>query len=327
MSTAATASQFIGTLSGNPALVENRAGGGANLDLVAPLAAGGMVHLVRIESGMWLGPFRFGKDLRETVEACSMIQSNFGGNLEVLVRTRYSLKLLWLSSGRWFGPIHVPSPLTAGVPSLIQSTRGVRGNFEIVTPLCGGRIAYISRDNDDPRRPWRSSVFGREPSQQATENRIAAVSLIQSNAGLEVVARYGNDLDIYWSTDPMSNWKTIDGPFHTGETDAPGPAGNPVLVKSRIGALPASEVLVPWSSGGIAHFYRETGGPYGAWIGPTMLLTELGFIDDIAVSDTQEGGLLLMGRSGNEIWFARRGADLRWQTPVPLLSQGPAHAR
>lgn len=37
--------------------------------------------------------------------------------------------------------------------------------------------------------------------------------------------------------------------------------------------------------------------------------TELGFIDDIAASNTKDEDLLLMGRIMNQLWFARRGPD------------------
>lgn len=326
--TSRSVSQQTGALSGNAALVFSRVGEAAHLEVVAPLIAGGLVHFIRparAEEGSWIGPIRFSRDLTGAVEATAMIQSTFADNLEVVARMGRSLKLLWFYSGRWFGPMTIPSPAVTGIPAMIQSTYGVRGNFEIVVPLCTGRIGYLSRQNDDPQRPWTSSVLGRDRRDDLPAGRVSAVSLVQGSCGLEVVARYGADLDLYWRNDPASDWSAAPARCYTAPGGAPGPVGNPVLVAHPAGSPAARELIVPWSSGGLAHFYRETEDPIGAWIGPTILLPDLGPVDDLTMAPGPNDTLNLIARATDELWFASRDSRLRWQTPVSLMNEGPAH--
>jgi len=75
----------------------------------------------------------------------------------------------------------------AGKLSLIQSTYGIKGNFELAVPLATGGIAHYLRDNDVDDLSWIG------PVKFATEaGLIESVSMIQSNFGtrgnLEIVA-------------------------------------------------------------------------------------------------------------------------------------------
>jgi hypothetical protein len=70
-----------------------------------------------------------------------------------------------------------PLPLggVSGVPILIQSRFGNKGNFELLTPMASGGLAHYWRNNDDPFVPWFGPIrFGQEAG------RFEAVGMIQS---------------------------------------------------------------------------------------------------------------------------------------------------
>lgn len=80
---------------------------------------------------------------------------------------------------------------------LIQSRSGIKGNFEMVTPMAGGGLAHYWRNNDDPSLPWSGpTMFG------AGLGNIDAVTMIESNYGvpgnLEVICRVGDQLWFFW---------------------------------------------------------------------------------------------------------------------------------
>ena len=203
---------FSGTR-GNPVLIQSRFGTKGNFELAVPAAAGGMLFAWRnndIPSLPWSAPMRFGTG---TVEAITMIQSNFGspGNLEVIARVGNQLQFYWRDSGpafRWNGPF----PLFSGArgnPVLIQSRFGTKGNFELVVPAAtGGGMLFAWRNNDIPSLPWSTPVrFG--------TGTVDEITLIQSNFGspgnLEVIARVGSELHFYWrDSGPAFRWN---GPF------------------------------------------------------------------------------------------------------------------
>ena len=92
-----------------------------------------------------------------------------------------------------------PLPLggVSGVPILIQSRFGNKGNFELLTPMASGGLAHYWRNNDDPFVPWFGPIrFGQEAG------RFEAVGMIQSNFGdsgnLEVVGRIADRLVFFW---------------------------------------------------------------------------------------------------------------------------------
>src|SRR5260370_3546074 len=62
-------------------------------------------------------------------------------------------------SNRW------PLPLggVSGVPVLIQSRSGNKGNFELLTPMASGGLAHYWRNTADPTFPWHGpTIFGQE---------------------------------------------------------------------------------------------------------------------------------------------------------------------
>ncbi|HXO43486.1 MAG TPA: hypothetical protein VN999_18695, partial [Thermoanaerobaculia bacterium] len=108
-------------VSGNPALIQSRFGNRGNVELVVPLAAGGLAHFWRDNDDPqlpWHGPYPFGR-AAGVVDAVAMIESNFGnpGNLEVVARVGNQLVFFWRDSGPgfiWNGPTPITSSPRGG---------------------------------------------------------------------------------------------------------------------------------------------------------------------------------------------------------------------
>lgn len=147
-----------------------------------------------------------------------------------------------------------------GSTSLIQSTWGKDGNFEVVVPYPTGGLAHYWRDNDDLAQTWHGpTVFG------VSAGFVNEVSLIESNffggGNFEVVARVGDMLFHFWR-DLDNNWHES-GPF------ASGVSGAPALIQSRFGKVGNFEVVAPLATGSMAHFWRDNDDPLLRWYGPT----------------------------------------------------------
>ena len=129
-----------------------------------------------------------------------------------------------------------PLPLggVSGVPILIQSPFGNKGNFELLTPMASGGLAHYWRNNDDPFVPWFGPIrFGQEAG------RFEAVGMIQSNFGdsgnLEVVGRIADRLVFFWrDSGPPIRWNGSI-PIVADGVPIAGVTGNPVLIQSRCG--------------------------------------------------------------------------------------------
>src|SRR5205085_1223896 len=119
----------------------------------------------------------------------------------------------WRDSGpafNWSAPVTIGNGVS-GVPALIQSKFGTKGNFELVVPSDQAGICFQFRNNDAASLPWSGQVlFGQ------SLGKVTAVTMIQSNFGnpgnLEVMALAGNDLYFFWrDSGPLFHWN---GPFH-----------------------------------------------------------------------------------------------------------------
>jgi len=99
---------------GNAFLIQSRFGTKGNFELVAPLTGGGLAHFWRNNNDPampWSGATPFGASVGH-VDACSLVESNFGspGNLEVAARVGSRMAHFWRDSGpafNWNGPIWV----------------------------------------------------------------------------------------------------------------------------------------------------------------------------------------------------------------------------
>jgi subtilisin family serine protease len=98
------------------------AGSSGDFELVVPLASGGLAHYYRPNNpiGPWVGPAAvFGSGVYDAV---SFIQSNFGGNFEVIARQGPQLVTFFRdhSTGLWHGPSSLLASGIPGNPVLIQ---------------------------------------------------------------------------------------------------------------------------------------------------------------------------------------------------------------
>ncbi|HMV67096.1 MAG TPA: DUF4185 domain-containing protein, partial [Myxococcota bacterium] len=193
---------------GNPTLIQSRFGTIGRFEVVTARAGGGLTHDRRDNDAAglpWSPPVTFGSG---EVAAVALIESNFGtpGNLEVIARVGDRLALYYWDGALWRGPVPVIADGVeisgvSGAPSLLQSTWGTHGNFELAAPLATGGIGLWFRDNDAPGLPWRSAgVCG-------GTGRYEAVSLIENRGvkgNLEILARQGDRLVHLWRGGPPS---------------------------------------------------------------------------------------------------------------------------
>jgi hypothetical protein len=106
--------------------------------------------------------------------------------LELVARHEDRLAYFWMDSSKnppeWSPPLSMKArgvEITGvtGVHSLIQSTFGQRGNFELVVPLRTGGFMHYFHDNDSSSGDWQIGNNG-IPIDSTT--KYEAVSLIQS---------------------------------------------------------------------------------------------------------------------------------------------------
>jgi hypothetical protein len=203
---------LVPIFSGNPSMAWTNFGCRGNFDVVVPNASGGFSHYWRDNDHsdlQWYGPSDFGEEAG-IFNAVTMIQSNLEdpGNLELVARSDDRLAFFWGKAGKeikWYGPEIIATGVS-GTPSVIQSTFGNRGNFELVSPLRSGGLAHFWRDNDDPHLHWYGPfMFG------MNMGSVDGVSLIQSNFGepghLELVAQIDGEIAFFWrDSGPDFRW-------------------------------------------------------------------------------------------------------------------------
>ncbi len=303
---------------GNPAMVQSKGLGRAgNFDVVVPSAFAGITHVWRDNDAAgfpWRDPWQTAQSLGR-VDALTMVQSTLAnpGPLEVAVRVGSALYFLWRDSTGAFA-WHDPKQLTqgvGGVPSLVQSRLGTKGNFELLIPAADVGILHLWRNHDVYGYPWSAPrLFG------ANLGRVDAVSLIHGTLGggagmLEAVARVGSRL-VHLTRDNSAVWRT--GPVF-GE----GVAGNPSLIQSSFADGARNfEVVVPAAGGGLIHYYRNNGAPTPFWSGPRPFAATLGNVDAVSMIQSNfDGHLEVLARVGDELHMVWRtsGAGATWSTP------------
>ena len=208
----------------------------------------------------------------------------------------------------------------SGKPSLIQSTYGLVGNFDLVAPLATGGLAHYWRDNDSEELPWYGPVnFGSEAG------LIDSVSLIQGDFGdsgnLELVAVDfgGHRLMHFWrESGPSFDWH---GPNYLTEKPlVPVFSGNPSMVWSNFGCRGNFDLVVPLATGGFSHFWRDNDDPSLPWCGPIDFAADKGIYDAVTLIQSNfgdPGNLEIVARSGDQLAFFWRdsGPDFKWHGP------------
>ncbi len=307
--------------------VQGGLGSAGNFEVVVPSrSAPGLVHYWRDNNSpslTWSGPTRFGSALGIINGGVTLIESNLRspGNLEVVVSTAGQLYYFWRDSGpdaTWNGPFYITCRVS-GVPGLIQSRFGTKGNFEVVVPSSDGGLVHFWRDNDDPRQPWHGPTsFGR------SLGMVDSASLIQSNFGypgnLEVVASVGGQAYHFWrDSGPFFNWN---GPFLLS-----GIFGYPSLIQSRFGSQGNFELVVSTPSGGLAHYWRNNDDPGLPWSAPTPFtgLIRFGLISLIQSNFGNPGNLEVIAGTfdpaGGELAHIWRDSALSSSWSFPFIAQ------
>jgi len=253
--------------------IQSNFGSRGNFELVVPNPSGGMSHYWRdndAASRDWYGPFNFGGS--ESVNGVALIQSNFDRHLEVVatigrrfVRTSRLVHYFRESNPpyTWRGPAEFGTPVALNtIPTLIQSSFGERGNFEVVVVRPNRGLSHYWRENHESGLPWHG------PNDFATDHHFTGVSLIQSNFGpgnLELVAST-SDLQLvhYWRENHRP-W-TWYGPTVVRGSEST--LSNPSLIQSSFGSQGNFELVAPKRSGGLAHFHRDNDAPDLPWNGP-----------------------------------------------------------
>jgi hypothetical protein len=214
------------------------------------------------------------------------------------------------------GPIY-------GSPSLIQSTYGNKGNFELVVPLAPGGLARYWRNNDDERLPWHGPiVFGTEAGM------IEGVSLIQSSFGemgnmeLAAVDVGGHNLMHFWcDSDHSFDWH---GPNQISEKSlVPVFSGNPAMIQSKSEGKGNFELVVPRSNGGFSYYLRNNNLPDLRWLGPFDFATDAGIFDAVTLIQSnfgESGSLELVARSGDQLvsFWRESGMESKWNGPSSI---------
>ena len=300
--------------------IQGRFGSVGNFEVVVPSgSAPGLVHYWRNNhnpSLTWSGPTRFGAALGAIDGGVTLIESNFSspGNLEVVTSVGGQLYHFWRDSGpsfTWNGPFFITDGVS-GVPGLIQSRFGIRGNFEVVVPASGSGLLHFWRNNDDPSLPWSGPTsFG------GSLGLVDSVSLIQSSFGnpgnLEVVASARGQAYHFWrDSGPSFNWN---GPFLLN-----GIFGSPSLIQSRFGSRGNFELVVSTPSGGLVHYWRNNDDPSLPWSAPTPIggLIRFGFISLIQSNFGSSGNLEVIAGT----FDPNAGAELAhvWRDSGPSVS-------
>ena len=196
--------------------------------------------------------------------------------------------------------IEAPAPtrdVQRGSVSLIQSTFGNRGNFELIVRLPDSGMAHYYRDNDDPTLGWRG------PSSFAISAGVVdAVTLIQSSFNnLEIVARIGDRLAHFWRNSATLEWSE---PVFF----ATGVSGTPAFIEGRFGNF---EVVTPLAGGGMAHLWRNN--QTLVWSPPAVFAQDIGEVSDVSLIHSSFNNLEIVAAIDDRLaHFWRNGATLEW---------------
>jgi hypothetical protein len=216
----------------------------------------------------------------------------------------------------------------SGKLSLIQSTYGNKGNFELIVPLATGGLAHYARNNDVEELPWSGPArFGHEAG------LIDGVSMIQSDFGasgnLEVVAvdSGGHNLLHFWrDSGPSFDWH---GPLNISEKSiVPVFSGNPAMIWSNLGLRGNYDVVVPRTNGSFAHYWRDNDDSALPWHGPFEFAKDAGTFNAVTLIQSnfgEPGNLELIARFEDKLAFFWRdsGSEFKWSGPE-IIATGAA---
>src|SRR5712691_2896220 len=296
-----------------------------NFELVVPSTRGGFVHTWRDNDSAdfsWIAPDFLAGGYADGV---SLIQSFNGtetpGDLEVVFRVGDRLAHIVRRDAKWREPTYFASGVS-GRPALIQSRFGVNGNYEVVVPLLTGGLALYSRNNDDPTQSWGApAVFATSLGQ------VDSVALVQSNFGepgnLEIVARSSNSLSHFWrDSGPAFSWQGPNPVLLAGLPEPAVPIGIHGFVQSRYGSMGNFELVVPLSTGRMAHLSRNNDDPNLSWGAVTVFGQDEP--TEASIIHGSFGNLELIVRVGDRFeHYFRHAQSGAWAGPTTVAYEDP----
>jgi hypothetical protein len=178
-----------GKAAGPPAFIQSRFGHRGNFEVIVPRPGGGLSHFWRDNDGIPIWHTAQPPATTGTWSGVGLSHTSFGNLAAVGVRNGI-LNFLWQEEpgGSWsIHPITI-AQVVCGRPAFVQSSNGVRGNFEVVVAKAAGRLAHYWRNNDVQGFPWLGSRFLPPSGNQGSV--FDDVTMIESSYGrLEVLAR------------------------------------------------------------------------------------------------------------------------------------------
>jgi hypothetical protein len=183
-----------GKASGPPAFIQSRFGRVGNYEVIVPRPGGGLSHFWRDNDGGEVWHEGAAPVAGDNWSGLGLIHSNFG-HLEIVGARNGRLQFLWQErpGGAWSAPQDIDAArATKGRPAFIQSSYGVRGNFEVVALTADGRLVHYWRNNDAAGFPWSTGTLLSHAA-DAAQIDFNDVTMIQSSYGrLEVISRASN---------------------------------------------------------------------------------------------------------------------------------------
>ncbi len=212
------------------------------------------------------------------------------------------------------------SPKNSG--AMLQSTHGIKGNFELAMPCKKKGIAFCWRDNDPiANKFWDApDILQWGGPYRIGEGKIEGVAMIQGNYGtkgnLELVAVDKNTLVHYWRNDDGD--KSWNGPYKIAD----GVQGVPSLIQAGTGKGCFEVVVGKEKGGGLLHFRRDNNNRPLEW----RLTESFGSGDVSGCSLIQldfgirSGDLELVAVEGKRLVHYRRpeGINSRWENRTVL---------
>lgn len=283
----------------------------------------------------------------------SLIQSDYGDNLEALILFGGELRHFWCdynAPGRpWKAGVPIP---TGGRPvafpaSLIQSSFGDgHGNFEAVVPLATGNpneveLWHFWRDNADAAMPWRLGQRITEPGVRVA----GPASIIQSSFGddhgnFEVVVPLfaaGGQVELwhYFLKNYSGGQPWQRGQRITGAGDRVGGPGS--IIQSNFGGDHGNfEVVVPLAVGNgleLRHFFHDNSDVNHPWQPAGRITDNAAGPASIIQSTFNEGNFEVVGTIFNagrqrELWhfFYDKNSNQPWQRAQLISAASPHHA-
>ena len=197
----------------------------------------------------------------------AFIESNYGaaGNFEVVVGTSDARLSHWerndsIPSMPWSNVATFGSNIGFSGATLVQSTFGNQGNFELVAVLDNGQMQHWWRNNDDPTKPWNAGVtFGSGVSSHPCMiEGMYGMSTELGHGNFELCVAVNGMVQHWWRDNSSSGlpWANS-ATFGDGTITAVGG-----LLEGSFGFN--LELIVERKDGHVQHYYRDGNGNWNA---------------------------------------------------------------